>query len=171
MRRLLSYLLFLLVIFSASAQESDSINTNLPNIKLKNINGETVSLQMLGNNDNPLIICFWKTCCQTPNKLLTTINDVYEEWVEKTGVKIIIIAVDDSRSSFRVKPFVNAKRWDFEVLLDENSEVKRAMNISTVPYIILFNGEGNIVWKKSSFIEGDEEEIYEKIREISQNKN
>jgi len=148
------------------AQQSDSLyNISIPDYALKNMEGELVHSSTISNVGHPLVICFWKTCCKTPNKLLSAINENYEEWEEETGVKFIIISVDDSRSSAGVKSFVNTQGWEFEVLLDENSDLKRAMNVNIIPHLFLYDGKGNLFWQKQSFIEGDEYEIYEKILE------
>ena len=91
----------------------------------------------------------------------------YEEWKKNTGVKIIAVSIDDIRSKNKVAPYVRGRDWDFEVYLDSNEDLKRAMNINTVPHTFLINGSGEIVWQHNSFAEGDEEKLYERILAIS----
>ena len=64
---------------------------------------------------------------------MNNIAEVYEEWQEETGVKIIAISIDDTRSMSKVAPYVNSSDWEYEVYLDSNSDLKRAMGVSTVP--------------------------------------
>ena len=76
-------------------------------------------------------------------------------------------AIDDTRSMMRVAPYVNASDWDYEVYLDPNSELKRAMGVQTVPHTFLINGEKEIVWQHQGYIEGDEEKLLEQIKRIA----
>ena len=97
-------------------------------------------------------------------------NDVYEEWQEETGVKIIAVSIDDARSTAKVQPFVNGKSWEMEVLLDPNGDFKRAMNVNMIPHTFLIDGMGNIVYQHTSYYEGLEEEIYELVQLVAEGK-
>ena len=66
----------------------------------------------------------------------------------------------------KVAPYVNSSDWDYEVYLDSNSDLKRAMGVSTVPHTFLINGKGKIVWNHKGYIDGDEEELYEQIQHL-----
>ena len=56
---------------------------------------------------------------------------------------------------------------DHEVYLDPNSELKRAMGVSTVPHTFLLNGEKKIVWQHRGYVDGDEDELREKIEALT----
>jgi cytochrome c biogenesis protein CcmG/thiol:disulfide interchange protein DsbE len=114
-----------------------------------------------------MVISFWATWCKPCVKELNAYSDNYDDWVEETGVRLIAISIDDTRSSGRVSPYVKARGWQFEVFLDENADFKRAMNVPNVPHTFLVNGEGKIVWQHTSYVEGDEEELYEKLLELA----
>ena len=79
---------------------------------------------------------------------------------------MIAISIDDARQVYKVGPYIEGVAWEFDVLLDTNSDFKRAMNVNNVPYIILLDGNGNIVYKHNNYAEGDEIELYEKILEL-----
>ena len=66
----------------------------------------------------------------------------------------------------RVAPYVNASDWDYEVYLDSNSELKRAMGVQTVPHTFLLNGKNEIVWQHKGYVDGDEDELLEQIQKI-----
>ncbi|MBT3207255.1 MAG: TlpA family protein disulfide reductase [Bacteroidetes bacterium] len=159
-------ILLILSIQSLKAQENNTIRANLPDVSIKNIAGESVHVGKITNNNNPILICFWKTCCKKPGEYLDAISEVYEDWVNETGVVLYAVAIDDTRSSSRVAPFVNSHGWEFEILLDVNSDLKRAMNVVLTPHTFLLNGKGEIVWQKSMYTYGDEELIYEKISQL-----
>ena len=75
------------------------IYSQLPNINLKDVNGNNKNLSKLSNNGNPIIISFWATWCKPCKAELNTIAEEYDDWVDETGVKLIAISIDDARSS------------------------------------------------------------------------
>ena len=97
------------------------------------------------------------------NQELKAISDVYDDWVEETGVKLYAISVDDSKTASRVAPFVNGAAWDYVVLQDVNSDFKRAMNVVDIPFLCILNGNGEIVWQHTSYAPGGENEVYEEL--------
>lgn len=143
-------------------------NATIPqNISLKTLDGKTVETSILQNDGKPMIISFWATWCKPCNRELNTIKEVYEEWQNETGVKLIAISIDDSRSASRVKPHVDGNGWEYEVYLDQNQDFKRAMNVVNVPHTFLINGKGEIVWQHTSFVEGSEDELLEMVRKLA----
>ena len=136
----------------------------LPNITLKDLDGNNVNIQDIDNDSNPIILNFWATWCKPCKNELNNIDDLYEEWKEETNVKIIIVSVDDSRSSAKVKPYMNSMGWTFEGLSDPNRQLARQLNVITVPHTFLINGDGKIVYEHKGYISGDEDELYEQIK-------
>jgi cytochrome c biogenesis protein CcmG/thiol:disulfide interchange protein DsbE len=157
---LLTFFLFLSLL--SFAQEK------LPNVVLKDINGKNVNLSEITNNGKPFVINFWATWCAPCKRELNTISDLYEDWQKETGVKIYAISIDDQRTVDKVKPYVSAQGWEYEVLLDTNAELKRALGVNNVPFTFLVDGKGNIVWKHNNYNPGDENELYEKIAKLAE---
>jgi cytochrome c biogenesis protein CcmG, thiol:disulfide interchange protein DsbE len=62
---------------------------------------------------------------------------------------------------------VNGKNWEYDVLLDANSDFKRAMNVNAVPHTFIVNGKGEVVWQHTSFSEGSELELIKIIKKIN----
>ena len=143
-------------------------NAKLPeNIALKTLDGKTVESSVIQNDGKPMIISFWATWCKPCNRELDAIAEVYEEWQGETGVKLVAVSIDDAKSASRVKPHVNGRGWEYEVYLDQNQDLKRAMNVVNVPHTFLINGQGEIVWQHTSFVEGSEEELIELVRKVA----
>ena len=93
--------------------------------------------------------------------------DIYPQLQKETGVKIIAVSIDDSRSSTRVAPVVASRGWPYTILLDPNADLKRAMNVVNVPHTFLIDAEGKIVYQHSSYNPGDEEELAAQIHKIA----
>jgi len=141
-------------------------NRTLPSVEIKTLDGENINIQEIENSGKPIVISFWATWCKPCKKELNAIAEVYEDWQEETGVKLIAISIDDTRSMTKVAPYVNASDWDYEVYLDPNGDLKRAMGVSTVPHTFLLNGENKIVWQHKGYVDGDEDELLEQIEKI-----
>ncbi len=162
MKKLTTLLLMTLLVAGLHAQTK----TDLPNVTLKDLNGKDVNISKLSNNGKPIVITFWATWCAPCIKEHNALSDVYDDWQDETGVKIYSVSIDDSRSTAKVKPFVEGKGWDFNVLLDVNSELKRAMNVSNPPHTFLIDGKGKIVYQHTGYLEGAEDELYEEIQKL-----
>ena len=162
MKKLLTLLAFCMMFFGLAAQNSD-----LPNITVKNLDGESVNVAELNNDGKPFVITFWATWCAPCLKEHNNLAEVYDDWVEETGVKIFAVSIDDARSTARMKPFVEGKGWPFEVLLDVNSDLKRAMNVNMPPHTFLFDGDGKLVWQHSTYVDGSEDDLYQEILKLS----
>jgi cytochrome c biogenesis protein CcmG/thiol:disulfide interchange protein DsbE len=145
---------------------SVTVEAQVPSVTLKDINGKTVRTDTLSNNGKPFIIDFFATWCKPCNRELTAISEVYEDWQEETGVKLIAVSIDQAQNINKVKPLVDSHGWTYDVLLDPNSELKRALGIQTIPYTIIVDGNGKIVYRHNGYVEGAEEELIEKVREL-----
>lgn len=130
---------------------------------VKDLDGHTVRTTNFDNDGKPMIISFWATWCAPCKKELNNVADVYDDWVDETGVKLIAISIDDSKTKAKVEPYVNQQMWDYEVYLDENGDFKRAMGVNNVPHTFLIDGDGNIVYEHNNYAEGDEDELYEQL--------
>ncbi|MEP0367503.1 MAG: TlpA disulfide reductase family protein [Cyclobacteriaceae bacterium] len=142
---------------------SGQTNKKLPDVSLENLSGESVSIVNQVQSDGPTLISFWATWCKPCILELSEMHDLYEDWQEETNVKIIAVSIDDSRSSNKVKAFANGRGWDFEILLDKNSDLKRALNINNVPYTLIIDPNGEIVYERNGYIPGDEEIVYQRL--------
>jgi cytochrome c biogenesis protein CcmG/thiol:disulfide interchange protein DsbE len=143
-----------------------TIFCQLPNIQLKDINGKTVTLSELPKG-KPIILNFWSTYCAPCKRELNVINEVYSDWVEETEVTLYAVSIDDQRTVDRVKPYVNSNSWEYEVLLDTNSELRRSLGVNSIPFTILIDCDGKIVYQHNNYNPGDEEELYKKLKEVS----
>ena len=151
---------FLLAITAeASAQ-------TIPSVQLKDLTGSTIDTGTIENDGNPIVICFWATWCSPCKRELNNYMDYYADWQDETGVKIIAVSIDDTRSTNRVAPYIMSSGWEFEILLDPAGDFKRTMGVINAPHTFLYNGEGVLVWSHNSYAEGDEEELYEELLKL-----
>ena len=138
----------------------------LPKMQIKTLNGDSISLEDISKDDQLVIVSLWATWCVPCKNELDAISDVYEDWVDETNVKLYAVSVDDSRTVKRVKPLVSGKGWEFDILLDTNSDLKRQLNAPTIPLTLLVKNN-KIVFRHSGYTPGSEDELYEKVKEFS----
>lgn len=138
----------------------------IPSINVKTLKGGTFNTSKIANDGKPIVISFWATWCSPCKRELNAIADVYEDWQDETGVKLIAMSIDDARNMGKVAPYVNGQDWDYDVYIDPNGDFKRAMNVNNVPHTFLINGAGEIVWQHNSYSPGDEEELLEQIKKL-----
>ncbi len=156
----------ILAILAVMMLSATAAFAQLPSVNIKTIDGKTINTAELNNDGKPFIIDFFATWCHPCNRELDAIAEVYEDWQKETGVKIIAVSIDQAQNINKVKPLVDGRGWEYEVLLDPNSDFKRALGVQMIPYTLIVDGEGNIVYKHNGYTDGAEEELIEKVREL-----
>ena len=143
-----------------------SASAQIPSVPVKDLTGKTIDTATLSNDEKPFAISFFATWCKPCMRELKAIAEVYPDWQEETGMKMYIVSIDEAQNVSKVKPLVDAEGWDYDVLLDTNSDLFRALGIQSVPHMIVVDGQGNIVLSHSGYTDGSEDEVIRKIREV-----
>ncbi len=176
MKKNFSITLFLIPIVSfsqtdtivATAQQvTQEKGRAIPSVNLTALDGSIFNTANISNNGKPIVINFWATWCAPCKRELNTMAETYSEWQEKTGVKIIAVSIDDARNMGKVKPYVDGQGWDYEVYIDPNGDLKRALNVNMVPHTFLINANREIVWQHNSYTPGDEDHLFELIEKVA----
>ena len=138
----------------------------LPSVKLKDMNGKTVDTATLNNDGKPFIISFYAVWCKPCLRELEAIREVYEDWQKETGVKLYAVSIDDAQNSLKAGPDARAKGWRYEILLDPNSDFKRALGVNVIPAVFIIDGHGKIVSSRTGYTNGAEEHLIEEVRKL-----
>ena len=149
-------ILFILLSISSLSQNI------VPNTKLKNLESEFIYTNDVLTENNFYIVSFWATWCIPCINELDAIVDIYEDF-EKDNIEVIAISTDDARTKKRVRPMINGKDWNFKILLDENHDLKRALNIVGIPHTIITKGT-KIIYRRVGYSPGEEIDLFEFIR-------
>ncbi len=129
-----------------------------PNITVKDLSGNNV---LMGDvlKDDVVIVSFWATWCKPCQNELDALAEIEDTWAE--SIRVVAISTDDARSVARVKSTVKAKMWPYEVYTDENSELAKSLNISSIPFVMIITG-GKTVYSHTGYTPGSERLLVEK---------
>ena len=164
MRNLTVVTLIVFILFGANVHAQNN-QSDLPRVDIKDLTGKTINTSSLLDGDSPVILSFWATWCSPCIKELDAISESLEDWQDETDVRVIAISIDDSRTSMRVGPLADGRGWEFDVYLDSNGDLKRAMNVVNPPHTFVINAMGEIVYQHTAYAEGDEEELFEQVKQ------
>ncbi len=172
MQRLLRFNCFftplILILLLSNALYAQTVTELSKGVKVEDMNGAALSFDEIAEEDKGImIISFWATWCKPCIQELDFLNDMYDELQEDMEVTVYAVSIDDARSSKRVLPFINGKGWEFPVLLDENSLLKRKLNVLNVPHTFIVDRSNKIVYQHTSYVPGDEEEYLEIIEGLN----
>ncbi len=158
MKKFLVSIICLLSLFRLGAQ-------NFQQVKLSNMNGNPVELASYMDDGIPVVISFWATTCKPCLSELDTVSELLPDWEEECDFHIIAVSTDDSRSLARAKAMAKGRGWDgIEVLFDTNSELKRAMNVTSNPHVFIYDKNGKQVYNHTGYKPGDENEIIKTLK-------
>ncbi len=143
-----------------------ALQAQVPSFQLKDINGKTIDTATLSNDGKPFIISFFATWCHPCLRELSNVAEVYADWQDETGVKLIAVSIDQAQNANKVKPLVDSKGFEYDVLLDVNSDLARSLGVQNIPHVFLFDGEGKLVYNHIGYKDGDENTLYEHVKEL-----
>lgn len=169
MKKLILILLMLTSFILAQEGES-KLQGTAPNFELENMDGDIYELSdFLGKG--PVLISFWATWCKPCIEELKAYNKIYEEY-EEEGFTIIAISTDSERSIAKVKPFISSMNYDFPVLLDPNSDIARQYYARVMPFSVMIDKAGNILYSHVGYSRGDELKVEDIVKkQLEKNKS
>lgn len=116
----------------------------LPEIEVFSLEGSRQRASELIPNGNVTVLFFWNAENRSSLEQAQALNDEYKNELKEMGVNVIGIYTDYSGSMAAIRPLVNGLGIDFEVYIDRNNDLKRAMNIPEVPFTMIISGDHEI---------------------------
>ena len=135
---------------------------NLPQVNLKDMKNKTHSLNELVEGQVTLIN-FWATYCVPCRKEMKHLNRINKTYADQ-NVQVIGISIDDSRTVGRVKSMVKSQKLEYTVLLDTEQKLYKNFNTTAMPFSILVDAQGKILWEQTGYLPGDEAQMEAEIK-------
>ena len=106
-----------------------------------------------------------------PNYILTgfttNILDVpYQSTNYVMATNYVTISIDEARAESMVRSYAIEQGWSFPFYIDPNSDLKRSLSFQNVPYTMIIDKTGKVVFTHSGYEEGGEGEIWAKVKEL-----
>jgi len=141
-----------------------SAGEQVPEFTLNNLDGSVFKISdHLGRKT--ILIDFWATWCGPCKKLLKELQSIHRDFPE---VLIVAIAVDNSSTVANVSPYIAAKGFDFTVLLDPESQVVKMFNPEKkIPFSLIVDKAGQVVYVHTGYQPGDEQEIRARLASLA----
>lgn len=162
MKHVLIFILFLSFVNPLFSQSNDEpVGKSAPNFRLETLDGKAFELnKALGKG--PVLLSFWATWCKPCLEEMAEFQKIYSAYKDK-GFNLIAISTDAEKTVAKVKPYIKSKGYDFTVLLDTNSDVARKYYAQQIPYTVLLDKNGKIVYSHLGYMKGDEKKVEELI--------
>ena len=141
----------------------------VPSVTVENSKGEAVNTKTLLDEGTPMIVAFWTTSCKPCIRELDAIYDALPDWLDEVEFRVVAVSTDDSRLLAKAKSFAEGRGWgeEYTLLFDKNQDFMRAMNVSVVPHVFVIDGKGKVVYSHTSYVPGNELELFEAIKKCS----
>jgi cytochrome c biogenesis protein CcmG/thiol:disulfide interchange protein DsbE len=152
-------IIFSLAIFSIplfSQDNSGGIRKG-PDFTLEDMDGNLVELDK-EVGEGPILLSFWATWCKPCIEELNDYKKLYNDYKDD-GFKMFAISTDDENTVAKVKPLAKSKGYNFPVLLDTNSDAVRLYYAQSVPYSVILDKNGMIIYSHLGYMKGDEVKV------------
>ncbi len=156
-----------LIVALVALVSSSLFAQSVPSVSVKNINGEKIDFKSVIDSGKINVISFLATWCGPCIKELQAIDGHYADWQENYNMKLIAVSIDDARNVKKVKPKVLGEGWSYEIILDENQDLARAMNVNNPPMTFIVDGNGKVVYTHQGYTPGAEDELEEHLKQLS----
>ena len=141
-------LIAIIALIVISFQESENERIVMSDFFLENIEGETISIVEFRGEKT--LINFWATWCRPCRKEMPMLNGVFLSQ-DPSDFSVVGIAIDKPE---KVTQFVAELGIDFPIMVGQSEAYDVMKDLGnealTLPYTILIDEEGEVVWSKNT---------------------
>lgn len=163
-----SKLIILVLAVLAFGFTSPDGSKTLPDITISDLQGKPIKIQEYVKGSKTTILSFWATWCAPCKRELDAISELYPTWVSEYNTRLVAITIDNARALTQVKPLIEEKGWEFDVLVDSKQELQQALGFQVVPQTFVVDENGNILYQHEGYTPGDEYELEKILKELAE---
>ncbi len=162
MKKILLILSVVLISMHTWAQQQE-----LPKTMVRMLEGKQIPFNETVKPGRITLISFWATWCIPCKAEIKNIQKKLPDWKKDVDFDFMTVSIDDARAASMVRTYSKAQGWTFPTFLDANSDLKRSLNFQNIPYTIIVDQQGKIVFQHTGYEEGSEKHLFEKIKELA----
>ena len=149
--------LFFIVLISYRIPAQDKVSFSFSTIDNKNIQISELY------KEGPVLINFWALWCEPCKVEMRSLKLLYDK---DKGFTILGINQDSPKSVSKVRSYISSQKIKFPVAIDPNGQLLQKFNGQSIPYSLLINEEGKIVYKNVGYLPGDEIKLEKEIQKL-----
>jgi thiol-disulfide isomerase/thioredoxin len=139
--RVLRRTLLLASLIFAVACGSNATSPLVADIELVKLDGTTTSIGV-ASSDRPLLVSLWAVWCQPCKRELPALEEIA---LERQDLAVLAINIGDDPT--KIEEYLQLNGLSLPVAIDNNGELLEALDAPTVPVTVLFDTDGNVVWR------------------------
>ncbi len=144
----------LLTQVSVAAFKNVSVGATAPNITLKDLDGNDVSLEDIYKNNELTLLIFWAVCSPRSIEQLKDYQKFYDLYKEKS-VRILAVNVESEditeEDVAKIKSIIDENGIKFTVVMDEGLAAFRNYGVVAIPSSAIIKKDGEIVKDYASY--------------------
>lgn len=157
---------FCLFIFTGLTSISQ---TNLAEAKIRNLHGTMVPFSTAVQKDSLILVCFWATTSDASINELNAINANYDKWKAEVPFRMMAVSIDEGKAANKVRPTVNMNDWKFDVFVDIQGELRKALGSNNLPQAMIIK-KFDLIYEQSGYEPGSENYLVQKLKSIAAGK-
>ncbi|SDW91179.1 protein of unknown function [Lutibacter oricola] len=112
------------------------------------LNGADLSLATVLNGKKAVLIDFWASWCGPCREVTPQVKSIYDRYKSK-GFDIVTVSEDRNRAAWK-SGIAEDQMLSWNHIYDDNMRIAYMFNVSSIPHMVLVDGNGGIIDRKIS---------------------
>lgn len=139
----------------------------LPSTQIKDLSsGKKVQFNETIEKGKVTLVSFWATWCIPCKREIKNVTAALPNWKKEADFNYMTVSIDESRAEDLARTYAISQGWNFPFYIDPNSDLKRSLSFQNVPFTMIIDRNGKIVFTHTGYEQGGEAEIFAKLKEV-----